>query len=86
MTQFPSVAICIPTFNQAQYLIASVTSACCQTYPNIEVWVSDNASTDETLEVMTQLCQQFPQLRYHRHPQNMGMFANCNWVLSQPNT
>ncbi|KYC35925.1 glycosyl transferase [Scytonema hofmannii PCC 7110] len=86
MQELPSVAVCIPTYNQAQYLIHSVASACSQTYPNVEVWVSDNASTDETPEVMEQLCQQFPQLRYHRHPENMGMTPNCNWVLSQPDT
>ncbi|GAB1544294.1 hypothetical protein NUACC21_69700 [Scytonema sp. NUACC21] len=85
MQELPSVAICIPTYNQAQYLIHSVSSACSQTYPNVEVWVSDNASTDNTPEVMAKLCQQFPQLRYHRHPENMGMMPNCNWVLSQPN-
>lgn len=86
MSQAPSVAVCIPTYNQAQYLSHSVSSGCSQNYPNVEVWVSDNASTDETPEVMAQLCQQFPQVRYYRHPQNMGMTANCNWVLSQPDT
>ncbi|MGH7999076.1 MAG: glycosyltransferase family 2 protein, partial [Brasilonema sp.] len=84
MQELPSVAVCIPTYNQAQYLIHSVGSACSQTYRNVEVWVSDNASTDETPELMAQICQHFLQVRYHRHPQNMGMTANCNWVLSQP--
>ncbi|NJM70297.1 MAG: glycosyltransferase family 2 protein [Scytonema sp. RU_4_4] len=86
MQELPSVAVCIPTYNQAQYLIHSVGSACSQTYSNVEVWVSDNASTDDTPELMAQICQNFPQVRYHRHPQNMGMTANCNWVLSQPDT
>lgn len=86
MQKLSSVAICIPTYNQAQYLPDSVGSAYRQTYPNIEVWVSDNASTDDTPKVMAQLCQQFPQVRYHRHPENLGMVANCNWVLSQPDT
>jgi glycosyltransferase involved in cell wall biosynthesis len=86
MSQLSSVAICIPTYNQAQYLVYSVGSACSQTYPNVEVWVSDNASTDQTPEVMAQLCKQFPQVRYHRHSKNMGMLANGNWILSQPDT
>jgi hypothetical protein len=80
------VAICIPTYNQAQYLLESVGSACQQTYPNIEVWVCDDASTDETPEVMAELCQQFPQVRYHRHPHNLGIAGNNNWLLSQPKT
>jgi glycosyltransferase involved in cell wall biosynthesis len=84
MSKLSSVAICIPTYNQAQYLVHSVESACSQTYPNVEVWVSDNASTDQTSKVMAQLCEKFPQVRYHRHPENMGMLTNGNWVLSQP--
>ena len=86
MQKLTSVAICIPTFNQAQYLPNSVGSACRQTYANVEVWVSDDASTDETPEVMAQLCQQFPQVRYHRQPENRGIAANNTWLLSQPTT
>ncbi|MER3492933.1 MAG: glycosyl transferase [Mastigocladus sp. ERB_26_2] len=86
MPKLPSVAVCIPTYNQAQYLIESVSSACCQTYPNVEVWVSDDASTDETPQVMEQLCQQFPQVRYYRQPKNLGIAGNNTWLMSQPKT
>ncbi|MEG3435926.1 glycosyltransferase family 2 protein [Pannus brasiliensis CCIBt3594] len=83
MRNLPSVAICIPTFNQAQYLPISVGSACQQIYPNIEVWVSDDASTDDTPEVMDRLCEQFPQAHYYRQPKNLGMVGNNNWLLRQ---
>ncbi|PLZ04963.1 glycosyltransferase [Fischerella thermalis] len=86
MPKLPSVAVCIPTYNQAQYLIQSVSSACCQTYPNVEVWVSDDGSTDETPQVMEQLCQQFPQVRYYRQPKNLGIAGNNTWLMSQPKT
>ncbi|HEY9636941.1 MAG TPA: glycosyltransferase family 2 protein [Coleofasciculaceae cyanobacterium] len=86
MQELSSVAVCIPTFNQAQYLPDSVGSACSQTYPNVEVWVSDDASTDVTAEVMAQLCQQFPQVRYFQQPKNLGIAANTTWLLSQPTT
>ncbi len=80
------VAICIPTYNQVQYLAESVGSACQQTYPAIEVWVSDDASTDATPEVMAELWRQFPQVHYHRHPRNLGIAAHINWLLRQPQT
>lgn len=86
MQELPRVAVCIPTYNQAQYLVHSVGSACRQTYPNVEVWVSDDESTDETPEVMAQLCQQFPQVHYYRQPQNLGIAGNNTWLLSQPTT
>jgi len=78
------VAVCIPTYNQSAYLIESVTSACRQTYPNVEVWVSDDASTDETPAVLEALARDFPQLRYYRQPVNLNIAANNTWLLAQP--
>jgi len=78
------VAICIPTYNQSAYLAESVASACRQTYPNVEVWVSDDASTDDTPAVLAALAQEFPQLRYYRQPLNLNIAANNTWLLAQP--
>ncbi len=44
----PKVTIAIPTLNRLQYLRLALESALAQTYANIEVIVSNNASTDET--------------------------------------
>lgn len=82
----PNATICIPTYNQSQYLPYSVGSACQQTYPNIEVWVSDDASTDQTPEVVSQLCTKYPALLAFRQPQNLGMSGNLRWILPQPKT
>ena len=82
----PSVAVCIPTYNQSQYLREAVLSVCAQTYPGIEIWVSDDASTDDTPEVMAELCQQYPQIHYYRQPHNLGIAKNNNWLLRQPQT
>jgi hypothetical protein len=63
-----------------------VESAFAQTYPHVEVWLSDDCSTDSTAEVAAALQQRFPQLRYHRHAVNQGISGNNNWLLSQPRT
>jgi glycosyltransferase involved in cell wall biosynthesis len=81
-----SAAICIGTFNQAQYLRGSVESAIAQTYPIHEIWVVDDASTDNTPAVMEQLCAEYPQLRYYRHPVNVGPARNLSFALAQPMT
>ncbi len=80
----PSVAICIPNYNQAQFLTEAVTSAFRQTYSQIEVWVADDASTDETPKVMAELREKFPQMRGYRHSHNLGMVANIDWLYRQP--
>ncbi len=83
----PGVAVCIPTFNQAAFVERAVRSALTQNgFPAVEVWVSDDASTDDTPAVMTALCAREPRVRYHRHEQNLGIAANATWVLSQPAT
>jgi glycosyltransferase involved in cell wall biosynthesis len=82
----PNVAICIPTYNQSHYLPYSVGSACQQTYPNVEVWVSDDASSDRTPEVVSQLRTKYPTLKTFRHSQNLGISGNPSWLLRQPKT
>ena len=80
-----SVAICIPTFNQARYLEGSVRSAMAQTRP-CEVWVSDDSSTDETPQVMARLLREYPQIHHVRHSENLGMSGNPRWIVQQPLT
>jgi glycosyltransferase involved in cell wall biosynthesis len=46
-------SIVIPTYNRADIISKSIDSICRQTYKNWEIIVVDNASTDNTKEVMT---------------------------------
>ncbi len=86
MTVSATVAVCIPTYNQSRYLVESVTSACSQTHPGVEVWVSDDASTDDTAAVLARLARTYPQLRYHSQPRNLNIAANNTWLMAQPQT
>jgi glycosyltransferase involved in cell wall biosynthesis len=71
---YPLITIAIPTFNRFQLLKSAIDSALNQTYPNIEVLVCDNASTDLT-EFMVGQCTD-PRLRYVRHTENVGIVEN----------
>jgi glycosyltransferase involved in cell wall biosynthesis len=44
--------------------------------PEIEVLVSDNASTDNTAEVVREYCARHPRLRYSRNAENVGFDGN----------
>ena len=81
-----SVAVCIGTYNQARYLTECIESVLAQTYPIKEILVSDDASTDETPEVMEKLCKLYPTVRYYRQPVNLGIAENLSWALAQPST
>lgn len=77
--------ICIPTYNQAEYLEASVLSACNQSIPCIVV-VSDDDSTDDTARVMRALIKTYPNIKYTRQQANLGLSANHRWLLEKVTT
>ena len=73
------VTIAIPTLNRSEFLRLSVESALLQTYSNIEILVSDNASEDETPAVLANFGDK--RLRTLRQESRVTMFANWNSVL-----
>jgi len=79
---YPLVTIGIPTYNQANgFLKEAIQSALNQTYPNIEILVSDNCSTDNTTELVEQI--RGNRLKYNRHEVNIGHNNNFNYCLKQ---
>lgn len=54
MSPAPLVSAIIPTFNRAAYVALAIDSALAQTWPNVEVVVCDDGSTDNTTEVLAQ--------------------------------
>jgi glycosyltransferase involved in cell wall biosynthesis len=78
----PTVSIGVPTYNRAATLERAVASALMQTHRQLEVVVSDNASTDGTEELCRRWAEREPRLRYLRRSQNVGPTANFNGVLA----
>jgi GT2 family glycosyltransferase len=59
-TSWPRVSVIIPTYNRASLVGAAIASVLDQGYPNLELLVIDDGSTDDTAEVVrtfgTQVC------------------------------
>ena len=81
LTTQPLITIAIPTRNRASLLKECVRSALAQTYSNIEVLVSDNASTDNTSAMLKSI--QDPKLRVLTNLENIGIFGNFNRCLRE---
>ena len=75
----PLVTIGIPTRNRNAYLMRAVASVLKQSYQQIEVVVSDNASNDDTLKNIKKIDDS--RLRIVEHNENIGMVSNFNETL-----
>jgi glycosyltransferase involved in cell wall biosynthesis len=72
------VSIGVPVYNGERFVGEALTSLLAQDFGDIEVVVSDNASTDGTEEICRDLAASDRRLRYVRHPVNRGGAANFN--------
>lgn len=72
----PLVSVVMATYNRVEYLQEAIDSIICQDYPNIEIIVSDNHSTDGTPAIMQRYCEKHRHIRYFRNATNIGMSAN----------
>ncbi len=76
------ISLCIPQYNRIQYLLKNLSVIAEQDYPAIEVVISDDASTDNTTEEITELVKTYKYpLIYHKHPVNVGYDANLRKSL-----
>ena len=73
-SESPLVCICLPTYNAAGTIRETLKSILAQTYSNLVVHVSDNASTDDTLKIVESLKD--PRVQIHRHEKNIGGEGN----------
>ena len=79
----PLVSIGIPTYRRAEKLERAVGSVLGQTYANLEVVISDNASDDGTEAFCRALCEREGRVRYLRSPVNRGPTANFNILFGE---
>jgi len=64
----PLVSLCIPTHERPDYLRLALESACAQTYPALEIVVTDNSATDASLDAVQDLLARHPNVRFLRCP------------------
>jgi hypothetical protein len=72
----PLVGIGLPVYNGEKYLRGCLDSLLGQDYADIELTVSDNASTDATEAICREYAARDRRVRYHRAERNMGAVWN----------
>lgn len=77
----PEISVIIPAYNTEAYIKRAIDSVLAQTFGNFEIVVVDDASTDNTLRVLSEI--QDPRLKVFCQPQNGGAGAARNRALQE---
>lgn len=72
----PLVSVCVPTYNGEDKLKLAIQKIQEQTYPNLEIIISDNFSSDGTQELCKTLVFEDERIKYFRHEKNHGPTVN----------
>lgn len=72
----PQITTVIPTYRRPKLLRRAIQSVLNQTYPHFEVHVWDNASGDETPDVVAEIARRDPRVKYHCNDKNIGLASN----------
>jgi glycosyltransferase involved in cell wall biosynthesis len=76
----------VPVYNGANYLQRALTALANQTYEDIRVIISDNASTDETPDIAGAFADSDSRFEFSRNDTNLGAIGNYNKVFYEADT
>jgi glycosyltransferase involved in cell wall biosynthesis len=77
----PKISVLVPCYNREAYVRQCVTSALSQSFGDIEVVCSDNASTDRTYAILQELAARDARVRLLRNDTNLGPLPNWRRCL-----
>lgn len=81
------ISIVIPTYNRADFLDYSLQIHMpLAKKHNVAIFIFDNASTDNTKQVVEKWMHEYPHLSYVRHDINIGAVLNVGFALKYPKT
>jgi glycosyltransferase involved in cell wall biosynthesis len=66
----------VTTFNGEKFLEKQLDSLCAQTYPNLEIIIVDDCSTDSTISILKRYAAEYPFITLHLNEYNLGYIKN----------
>jgi len=83
-TSNPLISIGVPTYNRPEGLRRTLSCLSRQTYPRLEILVSDNCSPRaDTADVVAEMAQHDPRIKYFRQDEQLGVTGNFRFVLRE---
>ena len=71
--KYPKISVVIPNYNHANYIAQSIDSNLSQSYPNFEIIVVDDGSTDNSVEVVNSYIAKDTRVSLIRNKTNCGL-------------
>lgn len=78
----PKVSVCLLTYNHEHTIESTLQSVLQQSYPDFELIVSDDRSSDSTHALLLGIAEREPRLRVLRPDKNLGMAGNANFAVA----
>ena len=85
MNQTPLVSIITPCYNADKYIESTIKSVLSQTYKNWEMLIVEDASTDKSLEVISEYVQEDHRIKLIQNSSNIGAASSRNKAIEYAN-
>lgn len=79
----PRLSVLVPTYNREKYLEQCVRSVLDQDFKDLEVIISDNASTDNTWDIAQALAKEDKRVKVYQNENNIGPVGNWKRCLDE---
>ncbi|MDA1317289.1 MAG: glycosyltransferase family 2 protein [bacterium] len=79
----PLVSIGLLSYNREKLIGRAIKSLLAQSYPNIEIIISDDASVDASSTIGKKYAKKYPNIYFYQQKKNLGIPGNSNFVLSK---
>lgn len=80
-TDSPKVSVIMTSFNSSKTLVKAVDSVRQQSVSNLEIFIVDDQSTDDSREIIVALAASDPRIRYVFNDRNIGTYASKNQAI-----
>jgi glycosyltransferase involved in cell wall biosynthesis len=79
----PKISVVIITYEFEKFIAECIESVLAQTLRPFEIIITDDNSTDNSWEIISEYARKHPEIRAYRHERNIGVPRNMNYAKSK---
>lgn len=83
MQNFPLVSVICLSYNHEAYVVEALNSVINQTYPNVELLIADDSSSDHSVRIIQDWLQHHPNVYFSANEKNLGNTKTFNQLAKK---